>query len=50
MGKHIIKIDSEKCIGCGQCVKVCVAHNIELKSKKALIMTEECVQCSCLEK
>lgn len=45
MGKHTVKIDTEKCIGCGKCVKCCVAHNIELKNKKAGVILDDCVFC-----
>lgn len=45
MSEHIIKIDKEKCIGCGMCVKDCVAHNIELRNQKAHILSKDCVMC-----
>lgn len=45
MAEHIIKIDKEKCIGCGLCVKDCVAGNIALKNHKADIFTNDCIQC-----
>lgn len=45
MGKHKVKIHTDLCIGCGLCAKVCVAHNIEIKNKKAGILSEECVMC-----
>lgn len=45
MKNHQVKIDTEKCIGCGLCAKTCVAHNIELKDKKARVVLDECVMC-----
>jgi uncharacterized Fe-S center protein len=37
--------DSEKCIGCGQCTKVCAHHAITVTNKKAAIDHEKCVGC-----
>ncbi len=40
---------SDKCIGCGQCTKLCPRGNIRLENGKARIGTD-CVQClSCLQ-
>ncbi len=40
-----IIIDVDKCIGCGMCAKVCVAHNIKLNNKKAETVLEDCLMC-----
>ncbi len=45
MNDHVIKIDEHKCIGCGLCVKTCVAHNIELTNKKAKTILDDCFMC-----
>lgn len=45
MKKHEVKIDTGKCIGCGLCVKTCAARNIELKDKKAEIISSDCIMC-----
>ena len=45
MADHMIKVNSEKCIGCGMCVKDCAANNIELKGNKADIYTNDCIMC-----
>lgn len=42
--KQVI-IDTEKCIGCGMCGKVCVAHNLEIKNKKATTIMDSCILC-----
>lgn len=39
-----LKIDSEKCIGCGKCVKLCPMKNLELKNK-TLISKNKCTLC-----
>ena len=31
----MITIEKELCVGCGKCVKDCIAHNIILKDGKA---------------
>lgn len=45
MKNHKVIIDTDNCIGCGVCTKVCVAHNIRLDNKKAEILLEDCVMC-----
>lgn len=39
-----LKIDYEKCVGCGLCVKSCTSNALEIKDKKALV-NEKCVLC-----
>lgn len=44
--KHLINIDREECIGCGQCVKDCPQYNIEIDNeKKAVINSQDCMKC-----
>ncbi|TCO79447.1 nitroreductase family protein [Marinisporobacter balticus] len=38
-------IDTEKCIGCKQCVKDCVARDIEMVDGKAKIHNVTCIKC-----
>lgn len=45
MAGHVIKINHNKCIGCGICVKACVANNIELKGGKACLISNNCIMC-----
>jgi len=46
-----IEVDSEKCIGCGECVYICPMEVYELQNEKAVPVNEEdCVGCeSCIE-
>ena len=42
-----IKINQEKCIGCMNCVKVCLAGCFEIREKKARIKSlEKCMECA----
>jgi Na+-translocating ferredoxin:NAD+ oxidoreductase RNF subunit RnfB len=49
--KFFVKIQSEMCNGCGECVDVCPVDVIVLKDKKAVAeKEEECLGCeSCVE-
>ena len=38
-------VNSEKCIGCGLCVKDCVARDIEIVDQKAVVRNVTCVNC-----
>lgn len=40
-----IKIDKEKCSGCGMCVKDCPNRAIELNEKKAQMVFDSCLEC-----
>lgn len=44
-------VDSEKCVGCGECVDICPVEVYELKDGKSEpVKYEECVGCeSCVE-
>ncbi|SFU84888.1 Nitroreductase [Clostridium sp. DSM 8431] len=41
----MFKVDSEKCIGCMQCIKDCPTHTISLVDGKACINPEGCLKC-----
>lgn len=45
MEHHQVSIDTNKCIGCGMCVKVCVAYNIAISNKKAETVSDDCLMC-----
>lgn len=45
MEHHQVSIDTNKCIGCGMCVKVCVAYNIAISNKKAKTVSDDCLMC-----
>lgn len=40
-----MKVDSNKCVGCGCCMGVCPAQAIEIKDGKAVIDPEKCLKC-----
>lgn len=40
-----VLIDSEKCIGCGLCVKDCVSFDIQLIDNKAVAKNSSCIFC-----
>lgn len=45
-GAAILKFDQEKCVGCGNCVKVCPHRVFELNDKKAVVVDYNgCMEC-----
>jgi len=50
-----IRVYKEKCTGCGDCLRVCLANCFEIVSKKARVRSlDECMECAscwyvCLE-
>lgn len=46
-----VTVDTEKCVGCGECVDVCPVEVYELQDgKSAPVNYEECLGCeSCVE-
>ncbi|MBU1171009.1 MAG: 4Fe-4S dicluster domain-containing protein [Proteobacteria bacterium] len=45
-GVSTLKLDSETCIGCGECTRVCPHAVFELTDKKAAIMDKDaCMEC-----
>ena len=45
MRRHQVRIDTDKCVGCGMCAKICVANNITINHKKAETVLEDCLLC-----
>jgi NAD-dependent dihydropyrimidine dehydrogenase PreA subunit len=45
------EVDTEKCVGCGECIDVCPVSVYELQDGKSVVVNEEeCVGCeSCVE-
>ena len=41
----MVKIDNDKCTGCGICVDVCPVGAIKVENQKAII-SEECAECA----
>ncbi|MCK4223216.1 4Fe-4S binding protein [Candidatus Bathyarchaeota archaeon] len=45
-----IKVDLEKCNGCGTCVDTCPVEVYEIKDEKAVpVKQEECIVCKACE-
>ncbi len=48
-GKSIFTVLKMKCVGCGDCVKVCPVQAIEMYNGKAIIDQKSCVKCGLCE-
>jgi NAD-dependent dihydropyrimidine dehydrogenase PreA subunit len=45
-----IKIDIEKCDGCGTCVDICPVDVLEIKDEKSVVINlDECLVCRACE-
>ena len=45
-----VKVDLEKCTGCGSCAEVCPVEAIKIEKDKAKVDETECVDCgTCLD-
>ena len=45
-----VKVDLEKCTGCGSCAEVCQVEAIKIENDKAKIDENECVDCgTCID-
>jgi ferredoxin len=40
-----VKIDLEKCSGCGACVDACPSEALKLVDEKVVVDSDECVDC-----
>lgn len=45
VSENVIKIDSDKCTGCGLCISDCVRYNIIMENGKAKIQNTTCNRC-----
>jgi uncharacterized Fe-S center protein len=43
--KTLPEVTLERCIGCGECTKICPANAIGLKKKRAILVKERCIGC-----
>lgn len=41
----MVIINTEKCIGCGACVKDCIRKSLEVKNGKAVFYNRNCIEC-----
>ena len=39
-----VKINKQKCTGCGACVEICPVSAIKIKKDKAVV-SKECIEC-----
>ncbi len=40
-----VKIDKEKCTGCGDCIEVCPVEALKLEDEKSVCDEDECTDC-----
>ena len=45
-GVNHLLIDTEKCIGCGKCARMCMKNNIVIENRKAKETGAGCLECS----
>ena len=40
-----VRVDSDICVGCGECFKVCIYNGLKMKNGKAMINQKNCRGC-----
>lgn len=43
--KHVIELDSERCVGCGLCRRDCPTSNILITDRQAVVIAQDCIFC-----
>lgn len=43
------QINTDKCVGCGECMRCCPPHAIEMLNKRPKINTSVCIKCFCCQ-
>jgi len=43
--KYLVRVDAEKCKGCGKCANVCPTEAIQVQEKMAKVEDEKCLAC-----
>ena len=42
---HALKILPEVCIGCSNCMRVCLTHALRISNGKAILYPNRCIDC-----
>ena len=42
-----MKVNGDRCVGCGECARACPKHTIRIQNKKAVIDHSACIKCYC---
>ncbi|MFX0103208.1 MAG: DUF362 domain-containing protein [Candidatus Hodarchaeota archaeon] len=45
-----VRVNRDKCVGCGKCFKVCIYNGLEMKEDKAMINQDNCMGCGRCER
>ena len=45
-----VRVDRDKCVGCGKCFKVCIFNGLKMVDDKAMVDQESCLGCGRCEK
>jgi len=40
-----LKVDKDKCTGCGACIDICPVQAIKIENQKAVI-SQDCIECT----
>lgn len=45
MKRHQVRIDLDRCVGCGLCERTCPAHALAIQDRKAQTRLKDCLMC-----